>query len=195
MILIALCLVFLLGLMAAGGRVSNLAQIKIKRGWLAPLAFLMQAYLIFVPAETARGLLSSRSLILIVSHCLLFVVIWQNRELQGVKLIGLGLLLNFAVIMLNGGFMPITPEALIRTGYDSYAPQLETGYRVARTKNIVMEPGEARLWFLSDILVLPRPFPIPSVVSVGDVVIAAGVFFFLREPMFRKAPVRLTQTR
>ncbi len=111
------------------------------------------------------------------------------------KLIGLGLLLNFAVIMLNGGFMPITPEALIQTGYDSYAPQLETGYRVARTKNIVMEPGEARLWFLSDILVLPRPFPIPSVVSVGDVVIAAGVFFFLREPMFRKAPVSLTQTR
>lgn len=188
MILVALCLVFLLGLMAAGGRVSNLAQIQIKRGWLAPLAFLMQAYLIFVPAETAGGLLSSRSLILIVSNCLLFVVIWQNRELQGVKLIGLGLLLNFVVIVLNGGFMPITPEALIQTGHDSYAPRLETGYRVARTKNVVLEPGEARLWFLSDILVLPRPFPIPSAVSVGDVVIAAGVFFFLREPMFRKAP-------
>jgi hypothetical protein len=192
MILIALCLAFLLGLMAAGGRVSNLAQINIRWGWLAPLAFLMQAYLIFVPAETAGGLLSSRALVLTLSNCLLFAVIWQNRELQGVKLIGLGLLLNFAVIMLNGGFMPITPEALIQTGYDSYTPQLETGYRVARTKNIVMQPGEARLWFLSDILVLPRPFPIPSVVSIGDAVIAAGVFFFLREPMFRKAPVGLT---
>lgn len=188
MILVALCLVFLLGLMAAGGRVSNLAQIKVKRGWLAPLAFLIQAYLIFIPAETGGGLLSTRSLILIFSNCLVFLVIWHNRQLPGLKLVGLGLLLNFLVIVLNGGFMPITPDTLVQIGHDSYAPRLETGYRVALTKNIVMEPGEARLWFLSDILVIPRPFPIPSAVSVGDLLIVVGVFFFLREPMLRKAP-------
>lgn len=188
MILAALCLVLLLGLMAVGGRVGNLAQIKVKRGWLAPLAFLMQAYLIFIPAETGGGLLSGRSLILIFSNCLLFAVIWYNRHLSGVKLIGLGLLLNFLVIVANGGFMPITPDTLVQIGYDSNAPRLETGYRVARTKNIVMEPGEARLWFLSDILVIPRPFPIPSALSVGDLLIAVGVFLFLREPMLRKGP-------
>jgi hypothetical protein len=187
MILIALCLVFLLGLMAVGGRVSNLAQIEIKRGWLAPLAFLMQAYLIFFPAEMGEGLLSSRSLVLIFSYGLLFVVIWCNRQLPGVKLIGLGLLLNFLVIVLNGGVMPITPEALVQIGYDDNAPRLETGYLVAGTKNIVMEPGEATLWFLSDILVLPSPFLIPTALSVGDLLIVAGTFLFLREPMVRGA--------
>ena len=192
MILIALCLVFLLGLMAVGGRASNLAHIQVRRGWVAPLAFLMQAYLIFFPAEKGGGLLSSRSLILIFSYGLLFVVIWYNHQLPGVKLIGLGLLLNFLVIVLNGGFMPITPEALVQTGYDANAPRLETGYLVARSKNIVMEPGEARLWFLSDILVLPSPFPIPSVLSPGDVFIVAGTFFFLREPMLHKAPASST---
>lgn len=192
MILIALCLVFLLGLIAVGGRVGNLAHIELKWAWLAPLAFLMQAYVIFVPAETAEGLLSGRSLILIFSNCLLLAVIWHNRQLAGVKLIGLGLLLNFLVMTANGGFMPITPEALAQSGYDSNAPRLETGYLVGRTKNIVMEPGEARLWFLSDVLVIPRPFPIPSALSVGDLVIAAGVFFFLREPMLRKATASST---
>jgi len=191
-ILIASCLVFLLGLMAVGGRASNLAHIQVRRGWVAPLAFLMQAYLIFFPAEKGGGLLSSRSLILIFSYGLLFVVIWYNHQLPGVKLIGLGLLLNFLVIVLNGGFMPITPEALVQTGYDANAPRLETGYLVARSKNIVMEPGEARLWFLSDILVLPSPFPIPSVLSLGDVFIVAGTFFFLREPMLHKAPASST---
>jgi len=191
-ILIALCLVFLLGLMAVGGRASNLAHIQVRRGWVAPLAFLMQAYLIFFPAEKGGGLLSSRSLILIFSYGLLFVVIWYNHQLPGVKLIGLGLLLNFLVIVLNGGFMPITPEALVQTGYDANAPRLETGYLVAYSKNIVMEPGEARLWFLSDILVLPSPFPIPSVLSLGDVFIVAGTFFFLREPMLHKAPASST---
>jgi hypothetical protein len=192
MILIALCLVFLLGLMAAGGRASNLAHIEIRRSWLAPLAFLIQAYLIFSPAETGGGLLSSRSLMLVFSYGLLFVVIWCNRRLPGAKLVGLGLLLNFLVIVLNGGFMPITPDALVQIGYDDNAPRLETGYRVAQTKNIVMEPGQARLWFLSDILVLPRAFPIPSALSVGDVFIAAGMFFLLREPMFRKVPANST---
>jgi hypothetical protein len=188
MILIALCFAFLLGLMVVGGRASNLAQIEVKRGWLAPLAFAIQAYLIFFPAETGGGLLSSRSLMLIFSYGLLVVVVWCNRRLPGVKLIGLGLLLNFLVIVLNGGFMPITPDALIQIGYDGNAPQLETGYRVARTKNIVTEPGQAKLWFLSDILVLPRGFPIPSALSVGDVLIAAGLFLFLREPMLRSVP-------
>ena len=188
MILIALCLVFLLGLIVVGGRVSNLAQIEVKWGWLAPLAFLMQAYLIFFPGETGGGLLSGRSLILIFSYGLLFAVVCYNRQLPGVKVIGLGLLLNFLAIVLNGGFMPITPEALVQIGYDGNVPRLETGYLVARTKNIVMGPGEARLWFLSDIFLLPSPFPIPTALSIGDLLIVVGMFFFLREFMLRKAP-------
>jgi hypothetical protein len=184
MILIALCLALLLGLAVVGGRVSNLAFVDVKWGWLAPLAFLMQAYLIFFPADRAGGLLSARALLLAVSHILLLAVVWRNRHLSGVKLIGLGLLLNFLVMVVNGGFMPITPEALVQIGYDGNASQLETGYIVGRTKNVVVEPGEATLWFLSDLMVIPRPFPIPAVLSVGDLLIITGIFFFLREAMF-----------
>jgi hypothetical protein len=192
MILIALCLALLVGLAAVGGRVSNLAHVQVKWAWLAPLAFLMQAYLIFFPAERAGGLLSARSLLLTASHILLFVVVWQNRHLSGVKLLGLGLALNFLVMVVNGGFMPITPDALVQIGYDGNASQLETGYIVGRTKNMVAEAGEARLWFLSDIMVVPKPFPIPTALSLGDVLIVLGLFLFLREFMFlREAPARL----
>jgi hypothetical protein len=185
MILIALCLAFLLGLAVMGGRVSNLASVNVKWGWLAPLAFIMQAYLIFFSAERAGGMLSARSMLLTASYILLFVVVWQNRHLSAVKLIGVGLMLNFLVMVVNGGFMPITPETLVQIGYDGNASQLETGYIVGRTKNMVAEPGEARLWFLSDIMVIPRPFPIPTALSVGDVLIVLGLFLFLREFMFR----------
>lgn len=184
MILIALCLALLVGLAAVGGRVSNLAHVQVRWAWLAPLAFLMQAYLIFFPAERAGGLLSARSMLLTASHILLFVVVWQNRHLSGVKLIGLGLALNFLVMVVNGGFMPITPDALVQIGYDGNASQLETGYIVGRTKNMVTESGEANLWFLSDIMVIPRPFPMPTALSVGDVLIVLGLFLFLREFMF-----------
>lgn len=185
MILIALCLMLLLGLVAVGGRVSDLATTEVKWGWLAPLAFLMQAYLIFFPAERMAGLLSSRSVLLTASHVLLLLVVLRNRRLAGVKLIGLGLLLNFLVMAVNGGFMPITPDALVQIGYDGNASQLETGYIVGRTKNVVVEPGGASLWFLTDIMVIPRPFPIPTALSVGDLLIVSGVFFFLRQAMFQ----------
>lgn len=184
MILIALCLALLLGLVALGGRASDLTHVQVRWGWLAPLAFLMQAYLIFFPAERAGDVLSPRSLLLVASHVLLFVVIWQNRHLSGIKVIGLGLLLNSLVMVVNGGFMPITPETLVQIGYDGNASQLETGYIVGRTKNVVAEPGEASLWFLSDVMVIPRPFPIPTALSLGDLLIVLGVFFFLREAMF-----------
>jgi hypothetical protein len=184
MILIALCLALVLGLVALGGRASDLTRVQVRWGWLAPLAFLMQAYLIFFPAERAGDPLSARSLLLVASHILLFVVIWQNRHLGGIKLIGIGLLLNFLVMVVNGGFMPITPETLVQIGYDGNASQLETGYIVGRTKNVVMAQGEARLWFLSDLLVIPKPFPIPTALSAGDLLIVLGVFFFLREAMF-----------
>jgi hypothetical protein len=189
MILIAAGLVFLLVLTALGGRLSSIADLSVRHLWLAPLAFLIQAYLIFSPGERGGGLLSGRSVVLVFSYALLLVVVWLNRQLAGVKLIALGLLLNFLVIVLNGGFMPITPEALLRTGYDVNAPELETGYLVGRSKNVVMEAGKARLWFLSDIFVLPRPFPIPAAFSLGDVVIAAGMFFFLWKPMMGKVGV------
>jgi hypothetical protein len=184
MILIALCLAFLLGLVVVGGRVGNLDRIEVRWAWLAPLAFLIQAYLMFFPAERAGGLLSARSLLLTLSHVLLFVLVWQNRHISGIKLIGLGLLLNFLVMVVNGGFMPVTPHTLAQIGYDANAPQLETGYIVGRTKNVVMVPGDASLWFLSDIMVIPRPFPIPSALSVGDLFIVLGVFAFLRKAMF-----------
>jgi hypothetical protein len=184
MILIFLCFAVLLGLIAWGGRVSNLASVQVRCGWLAPLAFLMQAYLIFFPADRAGGLFSARSLLLTASLMLLLVVVWVNRHLGGVKLIGLGLLLNFLVMALNGGFMPIAPDTLAQIGYDGNASHLETGYIVGRTKNVVVEPGEANLWLLSDIVVIPQPFPIPTALSMGDLLIVVGVFVFLREAMF-----------
>ena len=80
--------------------------------------------------------------------------------------------------------MPITPGTLVRIGYDGNASQLETGYIVGRTKNVVMAQGEAGLWFLSDLVVMPKPFPIPAALSAGDLLIVLGVFFFLRDAMF-----------
>jgi hypothetical protein len=130
-----------------------------------------------------EGFLSARVLILVASYLLLLGVVWKNRALPGVWLIGVGLLCNFAVMLANGGYMPITREALAAVGHLQNAASAETGTRVLATKDIVLPRDETRLWFLSDIFVVLPPFPIPSVFSPGDVLIAAGMFLLVQRAL------------
>ncbi len=183
MILAAAVLVAVIIGLVRGGSLQRLANLPLRWGWVALIAFGLQIYLIYFPEPVSAGLVSPRVGLLVLSYLLLIAVVWQNRALPGIWLIGVGLIANFAVMLLNGGYMPITAEALAQVGHARNALSSETGARVLATKDIVL-PREATVaWWLSDIFVLPPPFPIPSVFSIGDVLIALGVFWLLQSAM------------
>jgi Family of unknown function (DUF5317) len=180
--------------LARGGRLGNLASLPLRWGGIAVLAFALQIYLIYFPEATAEGLLSLHVLLLIASYLLLLGVVWKNRELSGVWLIGAGLVANFAVMLANGGYMPITREALAAVGHLQNALGAEAGARVLATKDVVLAREHTQLWFLSDIFALPPPFPIPSVFSLGDAMIAVGVFFLVQRGVGRRtSPVAIAE--
>jgi hypothetical protein len=172
-----------------GGSLQRLASIPLRWGWVALIAFGLQIYLIYFPESVSAGLASPRVGLLVLSYALLISVIWQNRALPGIWIIGAGLVANFAVMMLNGGYMPITAEALTQVGRARNVLSSETGARVFATKDIVLSRDATVAWWLSDIFVLPPPFPIPSVFSFGDGLIALGAFWFLQEGMRVARPV------
>ncbi len=172
----------LIGL-ARGRRLRQLANLPLRWAWIALIAFGLQIYLIYFPEPVSEGIFSSRVIVLMFSYVLLFVVIWRNRALPGVWLIGLGFLSNFALMLLNSGYMPITPEALAQVGHSRNILSPEPGARVRATKDIVLPRDQTIAWWLSDILVLPPPFPIPSVFSLGDVAIALGAFQLIQNGM------------
>ncbi len=183
MILAAAVLVAVIIGLVRGGSLQRLANLPLRWGWVALIAFGLQIYLIYFPEPVSAGLVSPRVGLLVLSYSLLIAVVWQNRALPGIWLLGAGLIANFAVMLLNGGYMPITAEALAQVGHARNALSSETGARVLATKDIVL-PREATIaWWLSDIFVLPPPFPIPSVFSIGDVLIALGVFWLLQSAM------------
>jgi hypothetical protein len=183
MILAAAVLCAVLIGLVRGGSLRRLGNLPFRWGWVALIAFGLQIYLIYFPEPVSAGLFTPHVGILIFSYLLLFAVLWQNRKLPGIWLIGVGLLANFGVMMLNGGYMPITAEALAQVGHSGNILSPETGSRVRATKDIVL-PREATLaWWLSDIFVLPPPFPIPSVFSLGDTLIALGVFWLVQRTM------------
>jgi len=167
-----------------GGRFSSLTSLSVRWGGLSVAAFALQSVFIFLtPTRSAQGPWGWQELLFVGSHLLLLTMVWANRELPGVKWIGVGLALNLLIMVANGGWMPVSPEAMVRAGHLQLVPSLDSGMRVSSSKSVVLSREETALWFLSDIFVLGRPLPFSSVFSAGDVLVAIGAFLLIQSGM------------
>jgi hypothetical protein len=178
-----LALAVVLGLLAALLRwrrqaFAHVASIPLRWAWLALVAVGLQLPLLRSPAGPAEDLHWQQALFL-ASYALLLAFVWRNRRLPGMLVVGLGVTLNLAVILANGGWMPVAPETLAGinpgTPLDAWALGGHYGY----SKDLIRLQAETRLWLLSDILVLPPPFPWPTAFCAGDLSIAAGIGLLL----------------
>ena len=147
-----------------GGKLRNLTEIRVKLWWLLPLGFLILAASSFVPSDMHELAV----VLVLASYIPLLLFVWLNREASGIWIAGLGILMNFTVILLNGG-MPVLEEAAIIAG--------ETGELQLDAKHVLLTE-DTRLPFLADIIPLPG-----AVLSLGDVFLAIGVGVFLEDQM------------
>lgn len=188
--MIALAAVLVCGLgigYARGGSVRNLARARLR--WI-PAAFLALALQVgaeLVPersSEIAFGLV-------VASYGVLFAWAGVNWRLRGMTLIALGALLNFTVILANGG-MPVSAEAAARAGYQGAGAE---GILI-RGKHFLDATGDVRLRLLSDVIPLWRA---PAVASVGDLVLWAGLIVLIQHlllgPGRRSTPEHAANSR
>lgn len=155
--------------------------VEVTHIWLVLVAYLPQFFAFSLPQT--RKLIPNQwiSIMLVSSQILLLVFIWINRRIPGGWLLGLGLLLNFIVIVLNGGMMPITPENAQYLLPEGSSLTLTPGERLGGTKDILLEKGDTRLWFLGDIFLLPKLFNYAVAFSLGDVLLCLGAFWLFWE--------------
>jgi len=153
-------------------------------------AFLMQLRVLYFPAEKGSTHFNLQLCILLLSYLLLLGVVWKNRNTSGLQAIGLGFLLNLTVMMPNGGFMPIQPRVLESFGHQHMVSKMESGYRVLRSKDVLLTREETRLWILSDVFAFDPPLLSPTAFSPGDLLIAAGAFSFIQSTMLSSNPRR-----
>jgi len=166
---------------ARGGRLGALANAGLRHGWLALLGFGLQLGIIYRPASTPPESWSGPALILVGSYLMLCAFAGLNWARPGIPLMAAGLALNLAVMVANGGYMPVTPEVLGRAGLAHLAMADTSGARVALSKDILLSREATRLWWLSDTLVLGPP--LKTAFSVGDLLLAAGTFAFFHISM------------
>ncbi len=176
-LLLALAAAFVLAYLR-GGRFSNLSSLPLRGSGLVLAAFMIQAAIVYL-TPTVTPVDSLRVELYALSYILLGAFVIWNRHISGVWVLGLGLVANAAVILANGGYMPMTYEALVATGKSHMVTGSEPGTYLAGSKDILLPLQATRLWFLSDIFVIPPPFPIPSVFSIGDAIIALGLLWFV----------------
>ncbi len=165
---------FAVALGIAGWRMrtlSGLAAFAPPAFRLLPLGILALA-LQFVALRWAGGV--ERIVIFTLSYVLLLLFFVANFRYRPLRLLFLGFLLNLLPILFNGGYMPITPEAMASLHPATTADQWVSGLVRPGSKDIVLAATEARLGFLGDVFVVGPPFPLPTAFSLGDILIFFG---------------------
>jgi hypothetical protein len=144
-----------------GGRLRNLGAVSLRRPWL--LAVSVGAQLMLAAVARAGGPAEALALpLLVASQVALAGFLLANLGLPGILLVTAGAVANAAVILANGA-MPVSRAALLAVS--PRAVDFEPA------KHRLLSDGD-RLSWLADVIPLPL---LRTVVSAGDVVLAAGV--------------------
>lgn len=167
MILLAVLLLALVLVPLAGGRLGRLAEIDLKAMWAIGVALGLQIVIISIIPDRFEGV---HVPLHILSYVFAAIFVWLNRGIPGMVIIGLGALCNLIAILANGGVMPATPAALRSAGIVQNSGQFANSTVV----------DDAKLQFLGDVFAVPDSWPIiANVFSIGDVLIAIGIFVLI----------------
>jgi hypothetical protein len=119
------------------------------------------------------------SLLLCGSQALLLLFALVNLRHAGLVWMACGLLMNFLVITLNGGWMPISPDT-VRAIYPHAPPDSwQVGQRLGSGKDIVLYPEDTHLGLLADRFLMPTFSGYPIAFSLGDLFLAGGAGWLL----------------
>jgi hypothetical protein len=153
-----------------GGRLRGFERLRLRYWWLAPIGLGLQA----LPLPDARHGTDFlvRMAVLGASYVLLLLFAGINIRITGMPLMLVGLALNAAVVIANGG-MPVSRHALEVSGQTEVLKLLTAD---EGAKHHLMTSAD-RLRPLAD--VIPIPPPIGQVASVGDVFIYAGLAWLI----------------
>ena len=161
----------------AGGRLTALADVRLRAVWLVLAAIVLQTAIITVVPGGSPWL---HRTVHVASYVLLAVFLVVNRRFPYVWLVALGGALNVLAIVANGGVMPASARALEGAGM---RPEL-SGF----TNSTAL--SHPHLLPLGDVFWAPAWMPGANVFSVGDVLILLGAFLALHRICGSRLPGR-----
>ena len=177
-----------------GGDVRRLAQIRVHHVELLFAAFLCRVAIAVVGTWHSSTAVTLGRPLNVIGALLLLGVVWFNRRLPGALIFGAGLASNLIVILSFGGRMSV----LLPSGFDPSSPALPLLRTGLDPLHILLSHPQG-LWFMGDIFTIPSLFGHSSLVSIGDLTMAAGVAYLIircsqsaaePRPRFGPSPVK-----
>ena len=160
----------------SGGSGSRLGDLRIKFGLLITLGMACQLLLFSTPVGNFLG--DAAALVYIASNVAVLVAVAANLAIPGLAFVLAGGASNLIAIVANGGYMPVSPEALAtmgrlpKEGYSNSVPR----------ENVILGP-------LTDIFTMPAWVPMANVFSVGDILIGVGAAIAVVAAMHGRGPL------
>ena len=172
------------GLLRAG-RFSALASLSVRHPWLVAVAAGLKVGQGHGPLRDAGA--GTHRAIVLVSYAAIGAWLVLNARgrspalRRAVALVAVGWLLNLAAIGLNGG-MPVSQSALAHVG------KARAEVSKGQLWKHVRASADAPLSNLGDVIPVPGPRGVRSVISVGDLVMLAGFALTLSSAMTADDP-------
>jgi uncharacterized protein DUF5317 len=158
-----------------GGSLARWSALHV-RGWpLAAACLLMQVALFSPLLESQPLIVAYGPWLYVLSLAGVGATLLANARAEKaahlpLTLAALGVALNCLVIVANGGYMPRSDKAAASLGMPSTAQLMQE-----RLVNVEPLGGQTRLGWLGDTISEPRWLPLANVVSIGDLLLSAGL--------------------
>lgn len=186
MFLSTILLALIVGALAGGG-LPRLADLRLRWSYLLLLALALQ---IAAAASGSTGLDEVVPLggIFLVSYFLILAWLWGNWRIPGLQVAAVGIGANLLAVLINGGRMPIWSGAYAAAGFSEADIAADPFHFILRSDSVADFVSRGGLF--GDVIPLPVPI-IRDVVSIGDVLLALGIFWAIVYSMTRvDAPSR-----
>jgi hypothetical protein len=157
-----------------GGDVRRLSQLRIQHIELLLAAFAAKVSVALLGTTHAAAAVNAARPLNVIGAALLLAVVWFNRRIPGAILFGAGLTLNLIVILTFGGRMPV----LIPRNIDPNSAVLAMLKGGLDPLHVALQHPQG-LWFIGDVFAIPGIGGHSSLVSIGDLLMAAGIAWLI----------------
>lgn len=157
---------------AVGGKLSNLTRVEF-RGFSYIIASLVARLIAVLLTGRMPPSVPLCTAVYLISYALLLYGLYLNFAIPEFRVIALGSFLNFLVIVVNGGRMPVLPQAI-----DPLEPSNAVLFSNASLTHQIID-SSTRLVFLCDIFKFSFLQRTPKAFSLGDALMVAGLVPFI----------------
>jgi len=162
-----------------GGRLSNIIDMNIRGWYLILLSLLLSLSPVFL--RNFENIGNTPVVLMFFGMVILLIVLALNMDKKGAWLILIGGLLNAGIMVFNGFRMPVIVGGLEGAGLSALLEGITDGTII----NYVASEATGVMTVLTKFIIIPKPYPIPKILSIGDIVMSIGLLWMIMGEMAR----------